>query len=292
MRILISGGLGFVGSHLVRRLSKSNEIALIVRDSSQVNSQFELFEIINYNSTMQERVSIFNPDIFIHLAAKYIREHSFEDIDNILGSNVKLGVLIFESLRYTKCRKVINVGSTLQFYNSDEKVVNNLYAASKNAFEEFIKYYVNELDFRVLNLYLSDTYGESDNRGKIVDYIMEMIIKNNELRLTKSEQLISLTHIDDVIDGFENAIRTIDESTMNYLSYFLCNPSLYSLKDIVELIVKITKKDIKVNYGYHNYRSNEVFNPFIGKILPGWNPKIDLLTGLMRHFNYKNNILK
>jgi nucleoside-diphosphate-sugar epimerase len=292
MKILISGGLGFVGSHLINRLSRGNEIALIVRDSSRENINSELNLVIGFNQNLQQNIISFDPDIFIHLAAKYIRKHSFDTIDLILESNIQLGIKIIESLRHTKCRKIINVGSTLQFYNSENRIANNLYAASKNAFEEFLKYYVNELDLKVLTLYLSDTYGENDKRGKLVDYIMESIISNNKLKLTKSEQKISLTHVEDLIDGFEIAIKTLEKMKDRYKSYFLCNPQLYSITELVELTIEISGRNYRADFGYHQYSHNEVFKPVIGKLLPGWYPKIDISSGLTRHFKYKQRSIK
>ena len=97
LRILITGGLGFVGSHLIDSLvKKHHKIRIITKSLSKINNikkskkqvQIEKINIINFNK-LGKSIEQFRPDVIIHLAGNTSHSKSFENPIMDVESNCK-----------------------------------------------------------------------------------------------------------------------------------------------------------------------------------------------------------
>jgi nucleoside-diphosphate-sugar epimerase len=101
---------------------------------------------------------------------------------------------------------MIKTGTFWQFYQSNGYNPVCLYAASKQAFQTLCEYYVQAHVFRLLHLYLFDTYGPGDTCRKLIHLVAGHAGKSEVLPMSPGEQRVNLLHISDVVNGFEAAI--------------------------------------------------------------------------------------
>ncbi|WDC83286.1 NAD(P)-dependent oxidoreductase [Caloramator sp. mosi_1] len=105
-------------------------------------------------------------DAIFHLASLFIAEHDSNQIDDLLKSNIIFGTHILEAMKYGNVKNMVNIGTYWQHYKNEEYNPVCLYAASKEAFEKIIEFYIQVENIKVITLKLYDIYGINDKRKK------------------------------------------------------------------------------------------------------------------------------
>ncbi|MBI4855617.1 MAG: NAD(P)-dependent oxidoreductase [Acetobacterium woodii] len=287
-KILVTGGTGFVGSNLVSRLvHQGYETHVVVRKNSSIDELKSLDRnlfIHVYTHSLQSMTEIFknaSPDIVVHLASLFISEHNADDIDELFQSNLLFGTHLLEAMKQMDVNYLINTGTNWQNYCGSDYNPVNLYAATKEAFEDIAKFYTQSTSMRMLTLRLYDTYGPNDKRPKILSLFKKIARTEENLDMSPGDQLLGFVYIDDVVDAFLGAIELIKLKEEHYQEVFFLNPDkYYSLKEVVGIYEEVKAIRLNINWGLRQYRSREVMKPFEGNRLPGWNPRINLREGL------------
>lgn len=286
--IAITGATGFVGSGLVKFLSQLPNINLylIARKSSDLN-QFKNLPNINiafYDGTFDSLNIFFGQnkiDLTIHLATLYIFDHNPQNIDNLIDTNIKFGCHLLEAMSSNNCHHLINAGTYIQNYFSDDYYPSCLYAATKQAMMDIIDYYVAKKNISAITLKLYDAYGPLDKRKKILNLLIEAKQTGQHLNMTAGEQEMRLTHINDICSAFMIAADLIKNSDYhNTHSVYYVGGKAYKLKEIVNLFEKITKQNVNINWGAVPYREKQPIKSYIGKILPNWQAELNLEDGI------------
>lgn len=294
---LITGGTGFLGTHLCARLlEKDYKIVLFVRSTSDTNflSKFPKEKVVicqldkDFN-VIDKIVEEYRPFITFHLAAAFDRGDTNIEIMNLINTNILFGTILLNSLIKYDCKKIINIGTYWQNFKDETYNPFNLYAATKQSFQDIVKFYEEEYGLQCITLKLCDTYGVNDNRKKIMNLLKQAYIEDKELNMTKGEQYLSLTYIDDVVDGILLATEYVMKGQYCGKTFFIANESLIKLKDLVSIIEKNVNKKLKINWGAITYREREVMKSYIGDILPDWKIKVSIYEGVERIFNEKYN---
>lgn len=290
--VLLTGGTGYIGSNLANYLAKNFwEVHLIVRPYSQ--KIYPLSSNIHHHiyngsiDSLKQAISISNPKVVIHLATHFIAEHSPEDIQKLIFSNIEFGVQLLEACRLREENKFITAGTSWEnFSNDDTYDPSCLYAATKRAFDDICAYYYSAHNFEFIKLKLFDTYGGNDQRKKLLPLLKNQSSPNDELRMSPGDQSIDLLYIDDVVNGFNHALNLIlNTKSERPIEYLINSGQCITLRSLVELINKLTGRELKVQWGATPYRKREIMRPnYFGKQLPGWGPKISLEDGLRNYF--------
>lgn len=268
-KCLISGATGFVGSNLCRKLLDENwEITIICREFSKLDYLIDIkdkIKIFRYDNDIRKIISFFKENKFevvFHLASLFIAEHQSKDVDSLLESNIVFGTHILEAMKESDNKLLINTGTSWQHYNTEEYNPVDLYAATKEAFEKIIKYYVEAEGIRCITLKLFDTYGENDKRPKLINLLNKFADEKKELDMSLGEQKLDLVHIDIVVANFLRAYELLknDENIINEV-YGVSSGKQISLREIVENFERETGKKLKINWGARPYRKREVMEP-------------------------------
>lgn len=290
-KAIITGATGFIGSHVVRHLLQQGwQIAIISRPESdysnlgKAKSQIAIFEFNGNMDTLIEYVNTVAADVVMHIAASVITNYSPKQITTLIRSNIEFGSQVLEAMRYSDTRLFIGTGSYWQNFKSENYNPVDLYAATKEAFEIILQYYVDAFDFRALTLRLYDVYGEDDKRPKLWTLLRDLAGTEKSLDMTPGEQLVDMVHVSDVAKAYEAAYNYLsDNSNIRNAIFGVCSGKQLPLKEIVELFQDAIGKKINLNWGAREYKKREVMHPFMGyKTLPNWRPVIDLVNGLTK----------
>ncbi|WP_420316812.1 NAD-dependent epimerase/dehydratase family protein [Ekhidna sp.] len=291
--LVITGGTGFVGSNLARRLIVDHNVTLIVRLDSYLDNLSDISNELNvfyYNGQIDSLIEFFkksNTDCVFHLASLFIAEHTSDQIENLIKSNILFGTQLLEAMKEGGVKRIINTGTSWQHYNNEDYNPVCLYAATKQAFETLIDYYHHGEEFSVITLKLFDTYGETDKRPKLINLLKKFANEGTELSMSMGLQKLDLVHIDDVVEAYLISFQKILKNSKPFnLNYGVSSGKHISIRELVSLFESIYGNKLKINWGDRQYRKREVMIPSINHIpLPEWQPKINLQNGLKRIIN-------
>lgn len=286
---LVTGATGFVGSHLVRRLINEEwNVHIIVRAQSNldiISDAKEALTIHIHDGTTERMLQIFNKanfSIVFHLASLFLVQHQSKNIESLIKSNILFGAQLVEAMVANGVYKLVNTGTSWQHYNNEDYNPVNLYAATKQAFEGILKFYIETTPLKVITLKLFDTYGPDDPRPKLFNLLKKVAEEQKPLAMSPGEQLIDIVYIDDVVDAFILAAkRLLSAEVEKYEEYAVSSGNPIKLRDIVRTYEDVIGKKLPIEWGGRPYRDREVMVPWNGgKRLGGWKTKVNLKDGI------------
>ncbi len=290
-RALLTGITGFVGLNLGKALLQDGwDVYGIVRETSKVERvEQELGDKVTLLIHSKEQdlngiVAKVKPDVVFHLASVFLSSHTYNDISPIIASNVTFGTQLLEAMAANGVKNFVNTGTSWQHYNNEDYNPVNLYAASKQAFLDIIRYYQEAQNFRVINLELFDTYGPGDPRRKLFALLKEISESHEILKMSKGEQLIDIVYIEDVVRAFVLAGNYLAADDYDKCgTYAISSGQAIPLRELVAKYAQISGREVNIEWGARPYRDREVMRPWInGKNLPGWKPKNPLKVGVLK----------
>jgi nucleoside-diphosphate-sugar epimerase len=285
MKVFITGATGFIGKHLVNfLLNNGHDVTVnIHRQHCTFPDSVKTYTISEIDANKD--IQFFKTESFdgiIHLASLYITTHKPDDVTCLINSNVCFGAYILECAAQSHIKWFINTGTFWQnFQNKDYSPV-NLYAATKQALESIAQFYVETNQIKFVTLRLSDTYGPNDTRQKIFN-LWDKIAKTGEtLDMSPGEQLIDISHVDDVVSAFVLLSQHLQNNHPN-----ICNGDVfavkalqrYTLRELANIYEEVTGKKLNINWGGRPYREREVMSPCENiQVVPNWQAKTSLLA--------------
>jgi len=280
---LITGATGFIGGFLVEKLlSYEASVIAIIHKNEIINNSVKK---IRYDGTYE---SIYKPlentkiDGVLHLATMFLSNHKANQIGELIDSNIKFGTYLLEFSKNKQIPFFINTATYAQFFDHKGYNPQNLYAATKQSFEDIIRYYEEVTDIFFMTLELTDTYGKNDTRPKFINQLLNAIENNIEFNMSKGEQEINYLNVEDACDAFITAILLCIQQKVNKGSHFsVYSNETYILIDLVKDVISKFNSNIQINNGYYPYRKREImtFKPSYPK-LPDWDARISLMNGI------------
>ncbi len=297
MKILITGITGFIGTNLYEYLINKNEyeIYALVRSNENIK-HLEKNSIKCFNYKENDLELLFKENNFdgvIHLASKFIVNHQSEDIEAIIESNILFPTKILEMSCKYNLKWFINTGTFWQHFDNQEYMPVNLYASTKQSFEDIAKFYTSSYDINFVTLKLNDTYGIGDTRPKVFNLWLKIAKSQESLDMSAGEQLIDIVYIDDVISGYDQLINLLIENKIpKNSSYCISSGNPIKLKDMSKIFEKVSKKKLNINWGAKSYRPKEVMIPWNnGILIPQWSSKVSLEEGIKKFVDSLNTEL-
>ncbi len=286
---LVTGGTGFTGSRLIEKLVADDwSVHAIVRPNSDLAllekniKQIKLHVHDGSTSDLVKIVADAKPDVVFHLAALVLAQHAPKDVEALLQSNLVFSTQLAEAMVENGVGNMVNTGTFWQHYENREYAPTCLYAATKQAFEAVLQYYVDVKSLTVITLKLFDSYGSDDPRQKLFTMLRNAGKATQPLLMSPGEQLIDLVHIDDVVEAFVVAARHLLGGGVNgHQCYAVSSGNPLPLKEVVRTYEKVTGVKLPIQWGGRPYREREVMLPWNqGTLLPDWRPRISLIEGI------------
>lgn len=308
MKIIVTGGAGFIGSNIVDELINLGHDVVIVDNferggKENINSKAKVYKIDIRDKGLWKIFEVERPEIVYHHAAQikvpYSIENPMEDVDiNIIGS-----VNLLECCRKYKVKKVIYPSSAAIFGHPkylpiDEKHPLNMlsgYGVTKHTVEHYLYLYhelygINYTVFRYANVYgpRQDASGE----GGVIAIFCDSLISNNDIHIFgDGDQTRDFVYVKDVVranilalDGLDNDIYNVstnDEVSINKVLRLISN----------ELDLEVTAKygEERVGDIKNSYMTYEKINK-----ISNWEPKYSIKDGIKEtvkyYLNTKNKI--
>lgn len=207
-KILITGGAGFIGSHLGERLAKDPGNQVISLDNYFTGSQANHVPGVTYirgNTAQIDQLIDFVPDHIYHLGEYSRVEQSFSDIEKVWEFNKQGTFSVLQFCRKTGA-KLIYAGSSTKFGDGGLGRNQSPYAWTKAANTELVKNYGSWFNLPYAIVYFYNVYGKREiATGK---YATLIALFTEKMKAGESLSIVSpgtqkrnFTHIDDIVDG-------------------------------------------------------------------------------------------
>lgn len=227
MKALVTGGAGFIGSHIVDYLIRSGKPVRVVDNlvSGTLDNLVQwidhpLFELMEIDLLDKEKVNaaIIGCDEVYHLAANPEVNAKNASPDDHFRQNIEATFNLLEAMRQDGNQSFITFTSTSTVYGEPEQIPTlesygptipiSLYGASKLACEGLISAYASMYGFRAVIFRLANVVGPRSNHGVIYDFIGKLRCNPDRLEvLGDGTQSKSYLYIDDCVDGIMHGIR-------------------------------------------------------------------------------------
>ncbi len=309
-KILITGGAGFIGSHLCERLlDEGNEV--ICLDNFFTGSKKNVvhllnrpyFELIRHDITMPffvEVDEIYNlacpasPIHYQHNAIKTIKTSVMGAI-NMLGLAKRIKAKVLQaSTSEVYGDPIIHPQPESYWGNCNPIGSRSCYDEGKRCAESLFVNYNHQNNVRIKIARIFNTYGPGmmANDGRVVSNFIVQALKGENLTIFgDGKQTRSFQYIDDLIEALIRLMNTND-SVIGPVN--IGNPNEFTILELAEQVLKITGSKSKIIHLPLPEDDPTQRKPDITlakKLLNNWEPKVALNDGLIKTVNYfKNNI--
>ena len=294
MRVVITGGLGFLGSKLVSAISSHGfeVIAPIRKDSIAripkiVGANFVEWWPIPVDDLGQVFDSLPPTDVIIHSATNYGRGDN--ELRKVLDSNVYFPLALLEHSKKYGLQHFINIDS---YFNKPGKEFASLldYSLSKRSLLLWLSSVA--ADLRVTNLRIEHMYGPGDGSDKFIPTVIRKVAlqKVEHLDLTMGNQTRDFIYVDDVVDAvIVTLMRSIEETKSRkefsdgMQTFEIGTGVATSVARFVRLIKMASSSPTQLRFGALPVRKEEVLDSKANtqfNTVFGWNHKTNLEDGI------------
>ena len=310
LKILILGGLGFIGSYLTESLvKKHHNVKIITKTMTKINHinniknkvTIEKFSISNQKK-LSEVMRKFKPDVIVHLAGNTSHSKSFDNPLKDINTNAKSTLFILEKIRAMNlnCKFILGstfvvVGKPLKLPVNEETSCNptTIYGVNKLSSESFCKIYQQVYGLKTNIFRITNSYGPREqiiSKKNAVNFLINQAFIGKKIQIyNKGDYYRDFIYIDDVISGINTIIYKGKPGEL----YWIASGKKILFKKFAQILSSITKCPIefpdtpeyikKVDVG--NFVVN---NSKLKKL--GWKSRVTLEDGIKKTLeSFKEN---
>lgn len=311
MKYLITGGLGFIGSKIIEKLSNDGHDIICVdnEDTYDILSRAELDRLISWrkrnwnagnvqviNGDVLDRMVCLkafnlNPDIVIHLAtyprAKIVDQDPINGIPKVIGTTTNL---LWHASKFN-IKKFVYISSSMvygDFVDGTKEDSNtkpqNIYGEAKLTGERLTKLFAKRdgLNYNIVRP--SGVYGPGDLPDRVVSKFFKKAMNNETIELHNGNNKVDFTYRQDAAYGIIKAA----ESEVANTSFNITAGNATSLRTLAETIVDITGSDSDiVDVGMHKlYPMRGTLDIGRARDLLEYEPQYSLRQGLESYYDW------
>ena len=305
MRILVTGGAGFIGSHLCERLlSEGHEV--ICLDNFFTGRKQNIihllddkkFELVRHDVTepiLLEVDQIYNlacPASPVHYQYNPVKtvKTSVMGMINMLGMAKRVHARILQASTSEVYGDPLIHPQTEDYYGNVNPIgLRSCYDEGKRVAETLMMDYnrQNGVDTRIVRIF--NTYGERmlENDGRVVSNFVVQALRGQDLTVYgDGSQTRSFCYVSDLVDGIIRLMNA--EAADIHMPVNIGNPGEFTMNELAEQVGKCVGRDIKIRYLPLPQDDPKQRQPNIerAKSLLGWQPKIPLAEGLKKTVKY------
>lgn len=298
-RVVVTGGSGFIGSHLVKELLQQGaKVAVTVRYGNVMKnerlreewSRIKVIEADLRNRGALEEVARFEPQVVFHLAAYNHVGESFRQVEECFDVNAKGTANLLdvvpgtESFIYMSTSEVYGHQSAVPFVETMCPEPISPYAITKYTGELYCRMKQRmKGSGRIVVLRPFNAYGPYQSSKAIIPELIINCLKGRPIRTTRGEQTREFNYVGNLVDGLLAAASHEGriEGPVN-----LASGEEVAIRDLVRKIAELTETKSSLEIGALEYRPTEIWRMFAdstrARTLFGWTPRVSLDEGLKR----------
>ncbi len=292
-RVLITGGSGFIGTHLRKKLSDYGAGISILDTAPPATGPegslhtCDIRDFPGLNSVIQD----ISPDIVFHLAACVDRATDFDVLGKAIGVNIVGTYNLFSALyHHSKCRSIVVAGTAEEYGNNDTPF--------KECFREdpvspysFSKVCVTHLcgigsklyGLPVVVLRPTLAYGPGQEETMFIPSLIKTLLRGETFRMSSGEQTRDFVYIDDVVNAYVRAgMSTADAGRI----FNIGSGKPEKIKDIAYRVGARLNRESLLDVGAVACRQGEIMSYHVdiseAAYRLGWAPAVDIEEGLRR----------
>ena len=314
MKILVTGGKGFIGSKIVEMLSKDGHKVTVVdnHDTYGIMTKQELDKLYKWRTRnwIAENISMIpgdildrliclkafshNPEIVIHLAtyprAKIVDDDPIVGIPKVINTTTNM---LWHAEKWA-VKKFVYISSSMVYGDfvdgtkEDGKTKpKNIYGEAKLTGERMVKLFAKRDGLNYSIVRPSGVYGPGDMPDRVVSKFFEKAMKNETITLHNGDNKVDFTYRKDAARGI---ILSALSSVAN-VSFNITAGNATSLRTLAETIIKITgsKSDIEDIGDHKLYPMRGTLDISRAKDLLDYKPEFTLDEGLKSYYEWLQN---
>ena len=313
MRILITGGMGFIGHNVAAQLVAQGHTVRIVDNKTDYG--IIPFEELNY--VMGERRKKIPTDVIVHEidiespVVKFVFEQFLPEVvvhlasfprQKVVNSNPQLGsrvmseglLNLLELSTQHRVQKFVYISSSMVYGDFDDQVREDAecrpqgqYGILKLAGEWLVRDYSRRTGLRHVIIRPSAVYGPYDVEDRVVSKFLLTAMRGGEIQVNGADECLDFTYVEDTASGIVNA--ALSES-VTWGTYNITRGVGHTLLDAAELAVRIVGRGtIKINNRDFNFPSRGSLSTSAARRDLDYTPKFDIEEGFRNYYYWLNN---
>ena len=306
MKIMITGGMGFIGSHLCEQLlMEKHDLVVLTKSFLKKHNianiskkiKVEKIDVTNFKKLGQS-IQKNKPDVIIHLAGQTSHSQSFEEPLNDVDSNTKSTLFILEEIRKKKLKCRFVLGSTFVVIGRPRKLPVDektpcwptmIYGVNRLTSEHYCKIYHEVYGIDTVIFRITNSFGPREqvvSTKNAVNFLIHQAFLGKTVTIFKKGKFFrDLIYISDVISGIKIIMKKGKSGELYWISsgrkiwFYKLGKLLEKLTDAKVKFVKESNYTKKVDVG------NFVVDNSKLRAL-GWKPKISLNQGIKETLEY------
>jgi nucleoside-diphosphate-sugar epimerase len=292
-RVLITGGLGFVGSHLSEKLNEYGAKVFIIDNKEKHEGTLVNFKRcdITEPSQLAAIITDISPEVVFHLAANINRASNFDMLYDMIDINLAGTLNLFAALtRVASLRSIVVAGTCEEYGVNEVPFQENLkenpvtpYSFSKVCTTYLAKMACNVYQLPVIVLRATLAYGPGQGETMFIPSLIKTLLRDEDFLMTAGEQTRDFIYIDDLLNGYLKAgmLKGHCGEVFNIGSGRGCR-----IKEVARLIASAMNKEHLLQIGAKEYRPSEImsYRADISKArnVLDWYPTVKIEEGLER----------
>jgi len=306
MNVLVTGGAGFIGSHLVRQLLDAEHQVTVLDNVSTGTWQHlpkgkdtcTCWEMDIRDKAVREKIEQAKFDVIVHLAAQTMVDVSVKDPEFDASENVMGTVNILEAARHSGVKRIIFASTAASYGDVTEDRLPireeetlapmSFYGLTKVTVEKYLKLYHDLYGLDYVALRFANVYGERQGdtgEGGVISIFAKRIAKDQGITVFgDGKQTRDFIYAGDIAAGIIAAMTTDKANAV----YNLSNQTETSLLELIELMAKASGKTVEPAFAAPregDINRSMLCNEAAVQNL-NWQPKMDLAEGLARTITY------
>jgi len=296
--ILVTGGAGFIGSNIAKRLCKNNKVIVLDNLSTGAKENIENLNVdFREGHTLQTQELVPEKvDLILHLGIASSTMLYLND-RTLVGKEINGSIAIFE--KAVKDGSQVVIASSSSLYNKGDMPsketqpikVTDFYTESRLCIERLGELYSVLHDIKVISLRMFAVYGGESEKGKkkfanmVTKFLWDMMDNKNPVSYGDGTQTRDFTHIDDVVDCW---LLASEYNKTDFEIFNLGTGEEYDFNKVGDIINKIIGTDLEMHYE-PNPLPNFVFRAWAdtkkAEKLLGFKSKISLEQGIKKLYD-------